>query len=194
MASKKESNFVNMVLALVVVSVVAALALGSVYVVTKKPIALAQKRKQEAAIKAVLPAFDKIKALRVPDADGNDSLLFNVATKAGKLVGVAVNTYTDKGFGGKIEAMVGFLPDGTIYNTSILELKETPGLGTKLQKSKSDFPDQFKGKNPKTFRLNVTKDGGDVDAITAATISSRAFCDAVQRAYDTFQKEKSQIK
>ncbi len=194
MASKKESNFVNMVLALVFVSVVAALALGSVYVVTKKPIALAQKRKQEAAIKAVLPAFDKVKSVILPDADGNDSLLFNVATKDGKLVGVAVNSYTDKGFGGRIEAMIGFLPDGTIFNTSILELKETPGLGTKLQKSKSDFPDQFKGKNPKTFRLKVKKDGGDVDAITAATISSRAFCDAVQRAYDSFQKDKSQIK
>jgi len=194
MASKKESNFVNMVLALVLVSVVAALALGSAYVLTKKPIALAQKRKQEAAIKAVLPAFNQVKGIKVPDADGADSLLFNVATKAGKLVGIAVKTYTDKGFGGRIEAMIGFLPDGTIYNTSILELKETPGLGTKLQKSKSDFPDQFKGKNPKTFRLKVKKDGGDVDAITAATISSRAFCDAVQRAYDTFQKEKSQIK
>lgn len=194
MASKKESNFVNMVLALVLVSVMAALALGSVYVLTKKPIALAQKRKQEAAIKAVLPVFDKVRGMKVPDADGADSLLFNVATKADKLVGIAVKTYTDKGFGGRIEAMIGFLPDGTIYNTSILELKETPGLGTKLQKSKSDFPDQFKGKNPKTFRLKVKKDGGDVDAITAATISSRAFCDAVQRAYDTFQKEKSQIK
>ncbi len=194
MASKKESNFVNMVLALVFVSVVAALALGSVYVLTKKPIALAQKRKQEAAIKAVLPAFNQVKGIKVPDADGADSLLFSVATKAGKLVGIAVNTYTDKGFGGRIEAMIGFLPNGTIYNTSILELKETPGLGTKLQKSKSDFPDQFKGKNPKTFRLKVKKDGGDVDAITAATISSRAFCDAVQRAYDTFQKEKGQIK
>ncbi len=194
MASKKESNFVNMVLALVLVSVVAALALGSAYVLTKKPIALAQKRKQEAAIKAVLPAFNQVKGIKVPDADGADSLLFNVATKAGKLVGIAVKTYTDKGFGGRIEAMIGFLPDGTIYNTSILELKETPGLGTKLQKSKSDFPDQFKGENPKTFRLKVKKDGGDVDAITAATISSRAFCDAVQRAYDTFQKEKSQIK
>ncbi len=194
MASKKESNFVNMVLALVFVSVVAALALGSAYVLTKKPIALAQKRKQEAAIKAVLPAFDKVKGIEMPDADGADSLLFNLATKAGKLVGIAVKTYTDKGFGGRIEAMIGFLPDGTIYSTSILELKETPGLGTKLQKSKSDFPDQFKGKNPKTFRLKVKKDGGDVDAITAATISSRAFCDAVQRAYDTFQKEKSQIK
>ncbi len=194
MASKKESNFVNMVLALVFVSVVAALALGSVYVLTKKPIALAQKRKQEAAIKAVLPAFNQVKGIKVPDADGADSLLFSVATKAGKLVGIAVNTYTDKGFGGRIEAMIGFLPNGTIYNTSILELKETPGLGTKLQKSKSDFPDQFKGKTPKTFRLKVKKDGGDVDAITAATISSRAFCDAVQRAYDTFQKEKGQIK
>ncbi len=193
MASKKESNFVNMVLALVMVSVVAALALGSVYMLTKKPIALAQKRKQEAAIKAVLPAFDHVRGIKVPDADGNDSLLFNVATKDGKLVGIAVNTYTDKGFGGKIKAMIGFLPNGTIYNTSILELKETPGLGTKLQKSKSDFPNQFKGKNPKTFQLKVTKDGGDVDAITAATISSRAFCDAVQRAYDTFEKEKNHI-
>ena len=193
MASKKESNFVNMVLALVMVSVVAALALGSVYMLTKKPIALAQKRKQEAAIKAVLPAFDHVKGVMVPDADGNDSLLFNVATKDGKLVGIAINTYTDKGFGGKIKAMIGFLPNGTIYNTSILELKETPGLGTKLQKSKSDFPNQFKGKNPKTFQLKVTKDGGDVDAITAATISSRAFCDAVQRAYDTFEKEKNHI-
>ena len=194
MASKKESNFTNMVLTLLVVAVVAALALGSVYVVTKKPIALAQKRKQEAAIKAVLPAFDKLKAIRVPDADGADSLLLNVATKNGDLVGVAVSTYTDKGFGGRIDAMIGFLPNGTIYNTSILSLKETPGLGTKLQKSKSDFPDQFKGKNPRTFHLKVKKDGGDVDAITAATISSRAFCDAVQRAYDTFEKQKSQIK
>ncbi len=194
MTSKKESGFVNMVLTLFVVAVVAALALGSVYVVTKKPIALAQKKKQEAAIKAVLPAFDKVEAREVPDVDGNDSLLFNIATKAGNLVGVAVNTYTDKGFGGRIDAMIGFLPDGTIYNTSILNLKETPGLGTKLQKKKSDFPDQFMGKNPKTFRLKVKKDGGDVDAITAATISSRAFCDAVQRAYDTFEKEKDKIK
>ena len=194
MASKRESNFVNMVLTLSVVAIVAALALGSVYVVTKEPIALAQKKKQEAAIKAVLPAFDSVKAIKVPDADGPDSLLFNVATKNGKLVGVAVNSYTEKGFGGRIDAMIGFLPDGTIYNTSILNLKETPGLGTKLEKSKSDFPDQFKGKNPKTFRLKVKKDGGDVDAITAATISSRAFCDALQRAYDTYEKQKSQIK
>jgi len=191
MASKKESSFLNMVLTLFVVAAVAALALGAVYVATKDPIALAKQKKQKAAIKAVLPAFDTLKVRLVPDADGNDSIRFNMAYRNEKLVGVAVNTYTDKGFGGRIDAMIGFLPNGSIYNTSILSLKETPGLGTKLDKKKSNFPDQFKGKNPADFKLKVKKDGGDVDAITAATISSRAFCDAVQRAYDTFEKEMS---
>ena len=51
-----------------------------------------------------------------------------------------------------------------------------------------EFKDQFTNKNPADFRLSVKKDGGPVDAITAATISSRAFCDAVQRAYNTLQK------
>ncbi len=193
MASKKESTFVNMVVVLFIVSAVAALALGSVYVVTKEPISLAKKKKQEAAIKAVLPEFETIKTVKVPDADGTDSLQFNIALKNGKVVGVAVNTYTEKGFAGRIDVMVGFEPDGTIHNTSILSLKETPGLGTKLDKKKSNFPDQFMGKNPAKFKLKVKKDGGDVDAITAATISSRAFCDAVQRAYDTFVKEKDVV-
>ncbi len=194
MASKKESTFKNMVVTLFVVAVVAALALGSVYVITKKPIELAKKKKQELAIKAVLPAFDSLRTIKVLDADGDDSLKFNVATKSGKLVGVAVNSYTEKGFGGRIEVMVGLLTDGTINNTSILSMKETPGLGTKLYKKKSNFSNQFIGKNPATFKLKVTKDGGQVDAITAATISSRAFCDALQRAYDTFEKEKEHLK
>ena len=188
MASKKESTFTNMVVTLFVVAVVAALALGTIYVITKKPIALAKKKKQEAAIKAVLPDFDSLKTVKIPDADGDDSLQFNIAIKNGKTIGVAINTYTEKGFGGRIDVMVGLLPDGTIYNTSILNMKETPGLGTKLDSKKSDFPLQFKGKNPSGFKLKVKKDGGDVDAITAATISSRAFCDALQRAYDTFKK------
>jgi electron transport complex protein RnfG len=88
--------------------------------------------------------------------------------------------------------MVGFRPDGTIFNISILEQKETPGLGTKMvpegTPDKPAFKDQFNEKNPATFALKVKKDGGPVDAITAATISSRAFCDGVQRAYNTFEK------
>jgi electron transport complex protein RnfG len=72
----------------------------------------------------------------------------------------------------------------------VTQHKETPGLGTKM--SDPSFKDQFIDQNPESFNLLVTKDGGDVDAITAATISSRAFCDAVERAYKTYTKEGGQ--
>jgi len=189
MASKRESNFVNMVVTLFIVAAVAAFALGGVYSVTKEPIALAKKAKLEAAIKAVVPAFDELTTQTVPVGDGGDSIILYRASKEGQVVGTAIKTYTMKGFSGRIELMVGFLNDGSIDNTAVLMHKETPGLGDKMDKSKSDFPLQFKGKNPASFKLKVKKDGGDVDAITAATISSRAFCDAVQNAYDVFEKE-----
>ena len=187
MGSKKESTFINMVITLLVITAVSAGVLGGVYVLTKEPIAIAKRKKQEQAIKLVLPEFDNLKSVKVPSYDGGDSLLFTYARKNGKIVGVAVNSYTEKGFAGRIDIMVGLLPDGTINNTAILAHKETPGLGSKM--SSPEFKDQFMGKNPATFTLKVAKDKGDVDAITAATISSRAFCDAVDRAYKTFEKE-----
>jgi electron transport complex protein RnfG len=85
--------------------------------------------------------------------------------------------------------MVGFLADGSINAIEVVAHKETPGLGDKMESNKSDFCVQFKGKNPETFKLIVKKDGGDVDAITASTISSRAYCEAVQRAYNALKKE-----
>ncbi len=191
MASKRESNFINMVSTLFIVSAVAALALGSVYTVTKAPIALAKKKKLEAAIKTVLPKFDTLQTEKIALGDGSsDSLIYYIASKDKKVIGTAIKTYSMKGFSGKIELMVGLLEDGTINNTAVVSHKETPGLGDKMDIKKSNFSAQFKGKNPNTYKLKVTKDGGDVDAITAATISSRAFCDAVDRAYKSFEKEK----
>ncbi len=191
MASKRESNFINMVTTLLMVSVVAALALGGVYTVTKAPIALAKKKKLEAAIKTVLPEFDSLKTVKVSLGDGSDSLIFYIASKNKEIIGTAIKTSTMKGFSGKIEIMAGFLPDGTINNTAVVAHKETPGLGDKMDVAKSDFPTQFVGKNPATYKLEVTKDGGDVDAITAATITSRAFCDAVDRAYKALEMERN---
>ena len=81
--------------------------------------------------------------------------------------------------------MVGFKPDGTIFKSAVLDQKETPGLGDKM---KTKWKDQFNEKHPTTFKLAVKKDGGDVDAITASTITSRAFCDAVTRAYEGYMK------
>ena len=102
-------------------------------------------------------------------------------------VGYAVETFTNTGFGGEIKLMVGFLKDGTINRVETLSHNETPGLGNKIERSKSDFAVQFEGKNPADFKLAVRKDGGDVDAITASTISSRAFSDAVSRAYEVYK-------
>jgi electron transport complex protein RnfG len=189
MASKRESNFINMVVTLLIVTVIAALALGGVYTLTKEPIALAKKAKLESAIKAVVPEFDQLRTEKVPVGDGGDSMKMYVALQGDQVVGTAIETFTMKGFSGRVELMVGFLQDGTIENTAVLMHKETPGLGDKMEKKKSDFSVQFNGKNPANYKLKVKKDGGDVDAITAATISSRAFCDAVQRAYEVFEKE-----
>ena len=102
---------------------------------------------------------------------------------------MAVLTFTKNGFSGQIDLMVGFLSDGTIHAIEVIAHKETPGLGDKMESGKSNFSVQFEGKNPETFKLAVRKDGGEVDAITASTISSRAYCEAVQRAYDAFIKE-----
>jgi Na+-translocating ferredoxin:NAD+ oxidoreductase subunit G len=183
---KLPSTIKNMVLSLSVISLVMSAALGFVYVATKEPIDLANNKKLVEAISTVVPAFDNNPFKEKYIVDGYEGLEFYPAKKEGKVVGTSVKTYTTKGFSGFIWLMVGLLPDGTINNISILEQKETPGLGTKMSEPK--FKDQFNNKNPGSFKVIVKKDGGQVDAITASTITSRAFCDAVQRAYDAYMK------
>ncbi len=185
--AKKESTFGNMLLALFAISLVSSTALGFVYEFTKEPIRLVEINRTNAAIQAVVPEFDNQPATEFYKvAIGKDSLRFYPAKKNGELVGTAVETFTMKGFSGLIKLMVGFSPDGNIIDISVLQHQETPGLGDKIDKKKSDFSLQFQGKNPANFKMIVKKDRGDVDAITASTISSRAYCDAVQRAYDAY--------
>jgi electron transport complex protein RnfG len=188
--AKTESTFKNMVLSLSLISLVASACLGFVYEFTREPIELSNLKKKVDAIKQVVPEFNNnpfFEMFRLPTGEG-DSLDIFPAKQDSIIVGYAVSTYTNKGFSGNINLMAGFKPDGTIVNITVLEHKETPGLGTKMTEPK--FKDQFTGKNPVEYNLKVRKDGGPVDAITAATISSRAFCDAVQRAYNTLQKER----
>lgn len=185
-----------MVLTLTIITMVAAVALGAVYNLTYEPIKAAKKAAQERAIKLVLPPFDSLNSFKViiPDdpnlADqgngGQDSLEFHNAYENGIWVGTAVSTFSNQAYDPtQIQIMIGFLPEGVIDSTVVTQQKETPGLGTKMTGEK--FNGQFAGKNPASYNLNVTKDGGDVDAITASTISSRAVCDALKRAYRTFE-------
>ena len=120
-----------------------------------------------------------------------DSLEIYPAKQGDNIVAYAVKASTMKGFSGFIELMVGFKLDGTIINYSVLKHAETPGLGTKMDSWFNNDNKQnqcVNGKNPKTVNMTVSKDGGDIDAITAATISSRAFLDAIDRAYKTLDK------
>lgn len=201
MANKVKSSFINMVLTLMIITVVASLALGSIYNLTKEPIEAAKKAARERAIKLVLPEFDSLNTflVKIPDNPdlaeqgngGQDSLVFYEASRNGEIIGVAVQTFSNLGYDPtQIQVMVGFMPDGIIDSTVVTQQKETPGLGTKMTEQK--FNGQFAGINPATFNLSVTKDGGEVDAITASTISSRAVCDALNRAYRTFKSYKKE--
>ena len=189
MAKKKESTLINMLVALFVITAVSGGLLGLVYGMTKDTIAEVDLKKNQAAIEAVLNTGTPIDHLQEATLD---ELPCNLAYDAqGNLLGAAVKTYSNAGFNGRIELMVGILTDGTINAISVLSQSETPGLGANMVNPK--FKDQFNGKNPASYNLTVKKDGGDVDAITAATISSRAFCEALRTASEGFEANKSQF-
>lgn len=178
---KLPSTFPNMVIVLTLIGLVSALALGLTYIGTKDAIAQVEVKRTLAAIFKVLPAFNNNPHEEKYSVKGYDEMEFYPGKKDGKAVGTAIKTFSDKGFNERIWLMVGFTKDNKINKIVVLRHKETPGLGTKMAESK--FKNQFNGKCPANFRLKVKKDGGDVDAITAATVTSRAFCDAAKKAY-----------
>ena len=152
---KLQSSFKNMAISLTILAMMAAAALAGVYILTLENINAQKRAKQEAAKLAVLNGHE----------------------------GVAVETSVD-GFGGTIRVMVGFDAEGNILGYEILEHQETPGLGSHMVHwfKNADKPGQnIIGR--KAGALQVSKDGGDVDAITAATITSRAFLKAINQAY-----------
>lgn len=182
-----ESTLKNMVLTLLAITLISSTAVGLIYNVTVGPIQAAKEAKTTTAIAQVLPTEGTPEVSSTTESvDGRDMVIYTVSQND-EVVGYAIETYSTSGFGGLITLMVGFLPDGTISKIEVLSHNETPGLGDKMERSKSSFSEQFDGKNPATFNLAVTKDGGEVDAITASTISSRAYVDAVERAYKLFE-------
>lgn len=185
--AKRESTFKSMVLTLFVVAAISATTLGLMNEVTEEPIAAAKLKAKLEAIEMVVPQFDNDPNSEMYTLQSDlGELECYPAKMGGELVGTALSSITKMGFSGEIKIMIGFKPDGTIHDSSVLDHAETPGLGTKMDLPK--FKDQFKEKNPASFNIMVTKDGGGIDAITAATISSRAFSDAAQRAYDAYMK------
>ena len=187
---KIKSTFITILASLTCFCLIAGTALAVANKLTEDKIAAAKAAALQEAIKKVAPEFDNdpsAEQYRAATADG-DSLTIYPAKKGGKLVGAAVETNTKKGFGGEIRIMVGFDADQKIVNYSVLEHNETPGLGSKMEEwFRTDKGKQsVLGRDMKGGALKVSKDGGEVDAITAATNSSRAFLDAINRAYAAY--------
>lgn len=174
MAAK--SNLTNMVLVLGLVCLACSAVLGGAYVITKAPIEAAAAAKTQAAVAQVLPHFETL--------DYNADSHYYTAKDGDAVVGYAIES-TVVGFGGPLSLMVGVTVDGVVYNTSVLSHSETPGLGAKCS-TDAKFMDQWRGFDPAVKKLSVKKDGGDVDAITASTITSRAYTLAVENALKTF--------
>jgi Na+-translocating ferredoxin:NAD+ oxidoreductase subunit G len=191
--AKRESTFINMVVTLFAVTFIAAAALGFVYDLTKEAIALSKMKAQSEAIEKVLPEFDELgESFKVALPSANDSLEFFPALKNGERIGFAVKTYTNNGFSGYISIMAGIDSSGNLSGYAVLEHAETPGLGSKMDvwfRNEQKPQQNVIGKNPVTHSFKVTKDGGDFDAITASTITSRAFLEALSKAFDAYRQD-----
>lgn len=185
-------QWLKMTLVLGIITMVVGALLAWVHGITQAPIAQAEADAQRNAIAAVASSdfdnnpMDYQWECTLPS--DNQPVVVYPMRKGDTLVGVAVESYTQQAFDGEARIMVGFAPDGQITGYEVLKQTETPGLGAKMGEWFKDPTGKRSvlGRTPGDEGLKVSKDGGDVDAITAATISSRAFLDAINRASKAF--------
>ncbi len=182
-----------MLLVLTGVTAISVALLAYVNELTKGPIAEANAETLNKALKQVLPPYTNNPVAECDtvfsEKDGKkvvDFILYP-AKEGDKWVGTAVEAKS-MGFGGELKVLVGFDAEGRIYNYSLLSHAETPGLGSKAAEwFKEGNKGSIKGLNPGETPLTVSKDGGQVDAITASTITSRAFLKAINEAYIAYK-------
>lgn len=189
---KLESSLVNMVLVLTGVAVVMGGVLAWVNHLTSGPIDVQKQQALENGIKTVMQAdqltVSKTDTVKTTDAKGKEQIYIIYNNEKGAAV-----ESTAMGFGGPLKVLVGFDHDGNILGYTLLEHQETPGLGAKADQwfQKGQKGDII-GKNPSS-PLTVSKDGGQVDAITASTITSRAFLLAVNNAYNAYKGQVADV-
>lgn len=163
------------IITLTVVGLLSAALLAVVDDFTREPIARAKEEMKRKAIEAIFPfAFDSLKTVVT-----EETAFYEAYDKDMNMQGVAVESSTNLGYSGRIEILLGVSPEQTIYDYKVVYHLETPGLGDKIDKPK--FKAQFKNRTLEDTDWNVKKDGGEIDELTAATISSRAISDAVVR-------------
>ncbi len=186
--SNKSISFVSMTLSLGLFCLFSGLLLAWFHAITRQPIADAEMRQRELAVGEVLPSYDNSPiAGAVKVAVGADSFMVYPAYLDDKLVGAAVESFSFDGFAGEIRVIFGFDAAGTVVGYKVLAHAETPGLGDKMgQWFRSEGSRSVIGLDPAAPTSKLSKDGGQIDGITAATITSRAFVSAMALARQAF--------
>jgi Na+-translocating ferredoxin:NAD+ oxidoreductase subunit G len=180
----------NLSLRLALICAVAALALSQVASFTAEPIAAAEYAAKMEAVIAVLPAHDNDPGV---DAVDLDARTYYPAMKDGAVEGWAFRGVTELGYSGEIEVMIGVDAAGAIEGMRILRHAETPGLGSNYA-DPAMLADFFGGKSYGATDWRMSKDGGDIDAVTGATVTGRALADAVQSALKQFAEDLPRLK
>ncbi len=178
----------------VAIAVIMSFLLALVYGVTEEPIYEAKRADKRKKLSAVMPTFendplDLEEALTdVPAGKAGNVMLYTGTVEDG-VSGYGITSAVGTGYSGYFSVVFGLDIEGNINKVKILETMETPGLGSKA--GEPDFIDQFNGKDPDSFNFAVIKDGGTIDAVTGATITSRAICDAVKQGLEEYEKPRT---
>ncbi len=180
-----KSTLSHMLLSLTGICMALGAILAWMHDLTESPIKQTAQREQQQALAAVLPAGYTNNPLETPDTirlpGETRPVVVCRASDGDRYCGSAVMSWTADGFAGEIDVMVGFDAEGAVSGYKVLRQAETPGLGAKADEWFRS-PEGHRSVIGTADNLAVTKDGGQIDAITAATITSRAFLQAVNRA------------
>jgi len=186
---KIKSTLFTMISALSIVTVVSTLAVTGIYIKTTETILQNQKLEELSAIYEIFGKnYDNnpIEEKTIFNDNEGKPLVIYPLRKNEIIYALAINTKTNRGFGGDIDLMTGFYLDGAMAGYKVLVHKETPGLGSKI--TEVGFMEQFKGLFVSDNTLKLKRYGGEIDGITSATISSKAILHALNRAKNAFDK------
>jgi electron transport complex protein RnfG len=173
---------------------VAGILLAATNEATKTPIAKARVAELQSALQRVMPDADNdLDADKKEISDAEKAWTFYVGRKGAEQSGVAFESSSDKGYGGTVSVLISLAADGSVRTVEVLDAsKETPGLGSKV--TEPEFEGQFAGRSSADLTwAKVKKDSGDVQAVTGATISSRAATDAIRSGLDVYARHATEI-
>ena len=176
-----KKDFIRLSGMLFIITLVAALLLAGVNEITKTKIAEAEKNSNVQAMKMLFAEADEFKEISKSVTEG---------FKDGQSIGFCVNV-SPKGYGGEIKLMVGIDCENKVTGIEVLSHSETPGLGAKS--TSDEFKSQFKGKDTDLGVVKTkTQNSDEIQAITGATVTSRAITDGIREASYEIEKIKGE--